>query len=174
MPKSTRGALRSKTFDELYRAHARGLLGFLCARLGDADWAEDVLQDVFLACLRSPRPIPLEQSKAYLFRIAERLSLNALRDRAADQRKEVGQAARQADFVPVSGADPLLAQAAREALAALPREECDVVALRVFAELTFEEIAALLGAPMTTVYKRHARGMEALRRALDAGAGGRR
>jgi len=156
----------NSSLDEIYAQYAKGLLAFLCARLGEAPWAEDLLHDVFMAYLRHSAAKPIALPRAFLYRCANRLSLNALRDRAAEKRN----ASRVAEaFAPAPGADPLLAQAAFEALAGLPREEREVVCLRVFGGLTFAEISATLGQPITNLFKRYTRGLEALRRALEEG-----
>jgi DNA-directed RNA polymerase specialized sigma24 family protein len=50
---------------------------------------------------------------------------------------------------------------------ALPYEQREVVALRVYGQLTFREIAALRGASIKTVQSRYGYALDKLRLALD-------
>ncbi len=55
-----------------------------------------------------------------------------------------------------------------EAMRRLPSEQREVLALRVWGELTFAEIAAALGESINTVASRHRYALDALRRALKS------
>ena len=79
------------------------------------------------------------------------------------------------DVVPLGdgapGADVALeraqaARALRRAVAELPEEQRAVVALQLWDELEYDEIAAIEGVPVGTVRSRLARAKEALKRAL--------
>ncbi len=62
-----------------WQAHEAELLGYLRHRLGDADAADDMLQDLFVKALRHGRDFcTLDQPRAWLFQVAR----NALVDRA--------------------------------------------------------------------------------------------
>ena len=160
------GLERLRGIEDLYRAHAPGLLAFLVARLNDAQLAEDVLHDVFLACLRSEMHM-IVSPKAYLFSAAHRLSLNILRDLAVARRARGALERHTGAWSAAEGADPLVVEEARKAMDQLPNDEREVLALRVYGELTFQEIAELRGQPLTTVHRRHSQAIAAMRSALD-------
>ena len=60
------------------------------------------------------------------------------------------------------------AQLIERALRRLPAEQREVLVLRIWAELTFAEIAATLGESINTVASRHRYALEALRRLLKS------
>jgi RNA polymerase sigma-70 factor (ECF subfamily) len=62
----------------LYQAHARELQGFARRRVGRQE-AEDVVQDAYLHLLQKERFETLDHPRAFLFRIASNLSVDALR-----------------------------------------------------------------------------------------------
>lgn len=67
-----------RTFERLYQAHAGELHGFARRRVGRQD-AEDVVQEAYLHLLQTGASATLEQPRAYLFRIAANLTVDAAR-----------------------------------------------------------------------------------------------
>ena len=152
---------------QLYEAHAEGLLAFLCGRLKDAALAEDVLHDVFIAFHRHAVRIEIASPKAYLYRIADRQSLNARRHHAVAMRAHAEIARNSTAWMPASVVDVFQAEAAKQAMNRLTDEERDVLILRVYGDWTFQEISDFLDLPLTTVFKRHARAIAQLQQALN-------
>ncbi|OWT55659.1 sigma-70 family RNA polymerase sigma factor [Candidimonas nitroreducens] len=66
---------------QLYRDHGGWLVGWLHRRLGDGHDAADLSQDVFTRLLARPRPLPLNQPRAYLSSIARGLVIDHWRRR---------------------------------------------------------------------------------------------
>lgn len=64
----------------LYREHRQPLLRFLIARCGDAADAEDMLQDLWLR-LDGLQAAPIANGRSYLFRMAQNLMLDRIRER---------------------------------------------------------------------------------------------
>src|SRR5262249_9008081 len=142
----------------------------LCVALAGGD-AEDVAQDALLHGLRrlhafDPRgPATLA---TFLLRIARNLCI----DRARSARVRL---ADDGDLDRIAGgtrADHALAgeqdaEAVRRAVLALPDDQRAVIALRVWGELDYAEIAAIEDVPIGTVRSRLARARDALRAALD-------
>ena len=149
---------------EMYRAHAPGLLAFLCARLGDRAWAEDLLHDLFVTCLKHDL-CEVRAPRAYLFRMAHRLSLNALRGEARADRALHGLAERGA-WEAVDG-DLVVARELAEAMERLPRELREVLALRIYEDMTFQQIADILETPRTTVFMLYQHRIESMRHIVD-------
>ena len=70
--------------EQIYTEHRAGLLRFLTARTGSAAEAEDIVQEVWLR-LRGGGIGPVDNGRAYLYRIAQNLVLDRLR---ANRRRE--------------------------------------------------------------------------------------
>jgi RNA polymerase sigma-70 factor, ECF subfamily len=144
-------------FDALYARHERPLFGFICKQLENRAGAEDVLHETFLALLKdrasSARAVSL---KAWLFQVARNLCHNQRRGEAR------GKAAleKTAAISQEPSVDPAAAHEAGEATAALqnavrqlPAPLAELFCLRS-AGLSYEEMAAVAGAPLGTVKSR--------------------
>jgi RNA polymerase sigma-70 factor, ECF subfamily len=149
-------------FAELYDACADRLHHYVAVRLGSREAADDVVQGTFLRAVKSRRRFRgVESPVAYMFQIARNEAL-----RAAKRRRDVR---------PVLPADELFAAAhdiqsdqedvdmAAAALAKLDAHDRELVELKIFAGLTFREIAEITGMPQGTVATRYRRAMESLR-----------
>jgi RNA polymerase sigma factor (sigma-70 family) len=66
------------TLERLYQAHAGELHGFARRKVGRQD-AEDVVQEAYLHLLQTGASARLEQPRAYLFRIAANIAVDAAR-----------------------------------------------------------------------------------------------
>jgi RNA polymerase sigma-70 factor (ECF subfamily) len=156
-------------FTELFLRYRERVWGFFRRRMNDAAQAEELTQETFLAVLRgAQRYEPRASFRAYLFGIA----FNIL---AADRRKSVSRQT-SAHIVPVempaaSGMDQEAALCVRQAAERLAGGEREVLMLREFEELSYEEIAKILYVPVNTVRSRLFRARMALRDILTATPG---
>jgi RNA polymerase sigma-70 factor (ECF subfamily) len=151
------------------------LLRFLTARLGDAAAAEDVLQDLWLR-LQAVDTGAVANGKAYLYRAAQNLALDAVRARQRSAVRERqwatahgGSAAEPVDPSPNAEADMLEreeAAALASAIAALPEAAGRAFRLHKLEGLSHAEIAARLGISRSGVEKHIALAMAHLRRAM--------
>lgn len=146
-------------FAELYDACADRLHGYLAARLGSRDAASDVLQNAFLRAVKSRRRFRgVESPVAYMFQIARNEAA-----RATGKRRIVMQTlpANEPFAVRSDNADD--AEAIAAAIARLDTEDRELVELRIYAGLTFREIATIVDRPPATVATRYRRALESLR-----------
>ena len=156
-------------FERLFAEHAGPLLAFLEYRTGNLELARDIHADTFERVLRSrSRFDPRKASqKTWVYTIA----LNVLRDqgrrRAAEaraiERVTAGHSGEDWD----EGARADDRDAVRRALATLPDDERDAVALYYGADLSLEEIARVTGTKTTTIKGRLARARERMREVLE-------
>lgn len=128
--------------------------------LGHAE-AEDVLQETFIALLRLP-DWP-EQP--------ERYCLRAFRNRALNHRRSIWSRIRREFearrwFEP-DPAGPAWEPAAMRCLAELPVEQREVIVLKIWHELTFAEIGALLDLSPHTAAGRYRYGLQKLKHCLN-------
>ncbi len=73
--------------DGLLEAHRAELLRFLTARCGNASEAEDLLQDLWLKAAHTAAG-PVANGRAYLFRMANNLVLDRVRERQRAMRRD--------------------------------------------------------------------------------------
>jgi len=150
-------------FAELYDACADRLHHWLAVRLGSRDAATDVLQSAFLRAVKSRRRFRKVQNPvAYLFQIARNEAARvAARDRRCNQQTVQGDAL----FALAAEGDAASddAEAVAAALARLESDDRELVELKVYAGLTFREIAEVTGRPQGTVATRYRRALESLR-----------
>jgi len=143
----------------LYEAKAPKLLLYGRALGLSHSESEDVLQETFLALLQRPRPD-----------CPEHYCLRSFRNRALNYRRSLWRRlTRELEsrrwFEPSAG-ETELERAAMVSLQRLPRDQREVVVLKVWHQYTFEEISALLDIPANTAAGRYRYGLEKLRRAL--------
>ena len=147
-------------FAELYDACADRLLRYVATRVGSADAAADVVQDVFLRAVRGRKHFrKVESPVAYVFQIARNETVR--RWRAAPPRAvSMQDALSDVAETPSLGDD---AEVLQTALGRLTAEDREIVDLKVYAGLTFREIADVLAMPLATVATRYRRALESLR-----------
>jgi RNA polymerase sigma-70 factor (ECF subfamily) len=146
----------------------------VCRRiLGNPTEAEDVAQEAFLQAYRSLATYRADGSfAAWIARIAARQALARLvKRRPALELDEANTGA----ALSITGDEPEASAlageqraAVREAVAALPRAQRDVVALRYFGELSLEEIAQTTRTPVGTVKSRLHRALASLRESMPS------
>jgi RNA polymerase sigma-70 factor, ECF subfamily len=144
---------------ELYELHGRALLAYACAFLHDPSEAEDVLHQVFLQLLRDGRTEI--ESPGYLFRAVRNRVLNHLRGRSREV--ALGDAPdERAQWLESPSNSTETALALQSALGTLPGEQREVIVLRVWGQMTFEEVAAVVGVSPNTAASRYRYGLAKL------------
>lgn len=152
-------------FAELYDACADRLHRYAAARLRSAEAAADVVQTVFLRAVKSRRRLRrVESPAAYLFQIARNETARVAR-RGATRELPI------ADYDPACeaahGAPLEDAEALAAALERLESGDREIIELKLYAGLTFADVAAVIGRPPATVATRYRRALESLRGWLE-------
>lgn len=162
-------------FEKAYMAHKDRLLTLAAAIVGDKVLAEDVVHDVFLNLAKDPARLEdLDNPGGYLTVAARNraISLLRVRQRRADlveSASAAGSGKRAAD----PGERAAQTEESRTLLRLvneLPQSEREAVALRIWGELGFREIAQIQGATASTVHSRYRQALEKLRLALARGS----
>lgn len=146
-----------------FRRHYGHVYGYFRRRVGDPARAEELTQDVFAAAARSlPEERPGDPPVlVWLYAVAKRRFADEARRRGRERRL-VGllPTRTSSDYEPVAGA-------LREALAALPGGQSEVVLLKLVRGLTFAEIGAEVGLTEAAAKMRFVRALEQLRADLS-------
>jgi RNA polymerase sigma-70 factor (ECF subfamily) len=150
------------TFDDvqdLYRKYGAALVAYGISVLGDRSSAEDVLHEVFLKLLDAPR---IDEPKPYLFKAVRNRALSSRRRLAAAEPLDAQEWLVKPEGMIEAGIE------VERALRELPLEQREVVVMRVWGEMTFEETARVLDVSVNTVASRYRYAIEKIRARLTA------
>jgi len=138
--------------------------------------AEDLVQETCLRALRALSRLPPHSNvKSWLFTILRHIWLNELRQwRTTPEIVELNADGGEADPAAGQGTDPhtsyirqIERDQVRSAVEQLPPEFREIILLREYEELSYQEIAELLHCPLGTVMSRLARARSRLRDLLS-------
>ncbi len=159
--------------ETIYREHRQGLFSLALSVTGEPGLAEDAVHDAFVKLCRRSGPSP-DDGVAYAHA--------AVRHAAIDRRRKRGprsgdpaslfngrsaSPAAEATDPADHAADAETQRRLRDAIDALPGPARDVIVMRVFGQLTFEQIARALGEPLGTVTCRYQRTVARLRQQME-------
>jgi RNA polymerase sigma-70 factor (ECF subfamily) len=166
LPVSDSSAAARAVFEAEALPHREALLATARRLTGRVDQAEDLVQETLLRALRSAhRYRPGTNARAWLYRILHRVRVDTFRERG-----------RAPATVALEGEGPLVAprqdwmvsggDALERALVSVPEPYRSALVLRDLKELSYHEIADVLGVPPGTVMSRIHRGRSLLRAAF--------
>ena len=151
----------AEAFGEIYERHANVIYNFCFRRTADWALAEDLTATVFLEAWRKRRRVVFDDEDAvrpWLFGVANNVIRNEARRHRRFARALAGLAApRPAPDSSERAADAVEMRRILAAVRELPSREQDVLALCVFADLSYADAALALGVPDGTVRSRLAR-----------------
>jgi RNA polymerase sigma-70 factor, ECF subfamily len=151
----------SEAFNILVRQWEKPIYNFILRMIGDRDEAMDLCQDCFMKAYRELRTLKdRDRFSSWLYRIAHNTCLSRIRKDQGKIRVELSDDAGSTHFP----AENRLA--VEKALRQLPDDQREVIILKVYQGLKFEEIAGIQGAPVSTVKSRLYMGFEKLRSIL--------
>lgn len=154
----------SNRLEELVSKHENTLFRAALAILGDAQEAEDVVQETFLRYLeKRPELRDGEHEKAWLLKVTANRCKSVLRQRRRHPAVEL------LDVYPAPDTD---CRELMEAILALPARQRAAVHLHYYEGYTSEEIGAILGQRPGTVRSHLSRARDSLRRYLTDGEEG--
>src|SRR5262245_25670651 len=170
----------SDSFNELVLRWERPIYSLAYRTIGREEDARDVCQETFL---RAFRALPAFRGQAKFSSWLYRIALNLCRDWMRRQRRtptvpapsdvdlmELAGPAKSASIEEVVVRNDL-ARAVERAMASLPDEQRTAIVLKEYHGLTFQEIADLVGCPLSTVKTRLYQGLTVLRRELAESIG---
>ena len=174
----------AESFNELIHRWERPIYALAYRTIGREEDARDVCQETFL---RAFRALPGFRGQAKFSSWLYRIALNLCRDWIRRERRTpVVQAPEDVDLMelaaavaPAESVEDLVARkdqarAVERAMALLPDEQRTTIVLKEYHDLTFQEIADLVGCPLSTVKTRLYQGLAVLRRELAKSGGAER
>jgi RNA polymerase sigma-70 factor (ECF subfamily) len=169
------------SFNELILRWERPIYALAYRTIGREEDARDVCQETFL---RAFRALPAFRGQAKFSSWLYRIALNLCRDwMRRERRTPIAPAPEDVDLMELAAAsEPSesienlvarqdLARVVERAMAKLPEEQRTAIILKEYQGLTFQEIADLVGCPLSTVKTRLYQGLTVLRRELARSVG---
>jgi len=151
------------SFDQIFARYRGPVWGFFRRRVSDAGRAEELSQDVFAAVLTAlPRYQPRGSFRSYIFAIAS----NVLQ---ADRRKLRTMPTQPIEDLAADATSPDAGIWVRGAMELLDPDDREILMLREFEQLSYQEIADVQNVPVNTVRSRLFRARMALKDALMEG-----
>jgi RNA polymerase sigma factor (sigma-70 family) len=132
------------SFSLLLQRHRTTVYRTLLSKIKDRDWADDLYQEVWIKVLHTLRDGRYKDEGKFGGWLT-RVTQNAVTDAFRRAKKSSSES--------LEDESPLLADAVRW-MHALPREQYEVVHLRIYANLTFQEIADETGVSINTALGR--------------------
>ena len=121
--------------------------------------AEDITQELFLKLYTSPPDASVRNPRAWIFRMARNLAIDALRKKQCSDIDEVTLSFDDTERIN-TGID------IEKALSSLSLSEREIVSLHIDGGLGFREIGKALGISLTSAYRKYKSALNKLRRML--------
>ena len=169
---------RAEALSELYDRYGRLVFSLALNSVGDSATAEEVTQDVFLRVWQRARQYRDDRGKVstWLTGITRHRAIDQLRRRGSrpEQHSVAWADISATSVLAVNGPEKsavltMERERVRAAVARLPNEQKEVLALAYFQGLTQSQISKALGLPLGTVKTRIRLGMQKLRERLQEG-----
>ena len=155
----------AQSFEELFARYRNPLYGYFRRRLNRAARAEELAQETFVVILRgSEKYEPRARFRTYMYAIAVK---QLWTERRKELRVESFAASSAAAIENANPADPTTILWIRDALEQLDADHREVLMLREFEQLSYDEIAEVLALPLNTVRSRLSRARAELKTLLE-------
>lgn len=152
---------RARFVARVYAESGPRLYRYALMILANRDDAWDVVQQVFATVMSSKRLSAVDDEAAYFRTAVRNAAYSMLR------RRRTARDATAMMLEPVAaGCSPVEQAALEQALASLPAEQREVVHLHVYEGMTFQEIATLVDAPVSTIAARYRYALGSLKKTL--------
>jgi RNA polymerase sigma-70 factor (ECF subfamily) len=158
------GMLDRQQVKTLYEQHGRVLLAYAVSLLPDRAASEDVLHQVFVKLLQGNIGIKGSPLR-YLYRAIRNAAFNYRRNHSREV--ELDTDCRWLESPPGMPGMEAVGLALEEALRELPDEQREIIVLRVWGQMTFEEAAAALEISPNTAASRYRYALAKLKEQLQ-------
>jgi RNA polymerase sigma-70 factor (ECF subfamily) len=160
---------REKTFFKLYESEADALFRFISFRMADREKAKDIMQETYLKLWKVMCDKELDNTRAYLYRIARNLLIDEYRKTKAVSLDDLIEDGFDAQEIPaISTHEGIDIARALLVLKEMPEKYSEVLWLRLVEDWSVRDIAESLLQSENAVSVRIHRGLKFLRERLAA------
>jgi RNA polymerase sigma-70 factor (ECF subfamily) len=179
--------LPNTTLEQLYRQHRQGLFSVALTVTGHTDRAEDAVHNAFVKLWVTEAFVPDNpNAAAYVYQAVRNAAIDICRKAGRQPLRSLGEcdsifdtgsgltgnigssSGQAAAHQPIAALlESERSNLVRQALEGLPAAKREVVVMKLYGQLTFEQIALSLGEPRDTVASRYRRALEEIKRALE-------
>lgn len=152
-----------EAFSEIYMALKQPVFTICLRILRNREAAEDVCHDLFVKLYTTPPDPSLRNHRAWVFRMARNLAIDALRS----QQLRGGGTPQEDELSFCPDWDTRLDLEA--AIASLTLREREVLTLHINADLTFSQISGITGDSLPSTYRTYRRSLKRLRQIMNGG-----
>jgi RNA polymerase sigma-70 factor (ECF subfamily) len=160
----------NETFNHNLESHHATVFRYIYRMIGDWEEAQDLTQEAFTRWAAHDRPLTgPDANRRWLFVVARNLAFSHLRARSRDRRDMTSDPAKATMHVPSPRELESLSETAcivADAIRELPPDMREMVVLREYESMTYDEIAHITGTALGTVKSRLARARAVLRKKL--------
>lgn len=156
-------------FERLFRAYFNSLIAYARRYIQDTTIAEDIIQDVFVNVWNRRKQLDPDKSiKSYLYASVKNRALNHLRRLESDRKYHTSETLLTAiDLSPEEKWHrTVLVRSIESAVNQLPKKCREVFILSKYHQLTYKEIAQVLGLSVNTVETQMVRALKVVRKIL--------
>jgi len=158
--------LKTRDLERIYDEHGVVMFRHGMTLLRDRAAVHDVIQDVFLRLAEGRGDAGvLENERAYLLKMVHHAAIDRIRKAKVRGEDREVRGIELFEHTPDPDREAFRRELER-ALRKLPDEQRDVVVLKLWQELTFEEISIICDIPLNTAASRYRYGLEKLRTLL--------
>jgi RNA polymerase sigma-70 factor, ECF subfamily len=155
-----------REFRRFWEQTCERVRAYMFCACGNASDADDLAQECYLRALRNwERFDGTGTRQAWLFAIARNTQVDWFRKRGRDARLAAAESDNRTNSIPESNSDDV--EAVWNTVGDLGAEYRETIHLRFAADLSYVEIAELLGVPIGTVRSRLHRGLKAVRERIE-------
>lgn len=153
-----------EAFTVFYAAFKKPVFTVLWRIVASKELAEDLTQDLFIKLFTNPPSPSVKNIRAYVFKMARNLALNALRSKQCIEMENV----QNSPGRDISGIE--LRLDLDSSISLLNESERQVVVLHLNAGLSFLDISKIMNQSLPATYRTYKRALKMLRNTLDGGS----
>ena len=165
--KPEKSVCETRNFDALFRQHSRTLRNYIYYKCGDANLAEDMVQEAYIKLWNNCKTIPFANALFFLKRVANNAFLNVVKHKKIVLQHEQTKKSE----IDVESPEYLLEekefmQKLENAIAGLSEKQREVFLLNRIDKKTYAEIAVFLDISKKAVEKRMHNALKVLRKEI--------
>ena len=156
-----------QAFSQLVDIYSSHLYGYFYRLTCNRDEANELLSELFLKMVKKIGSCRPETFEAWLFRIASNLFTDYLRSKKRNQKMLLHIEEQVQSETQIPQKDNLLTDKLARQLKKLEPETAEIIVMRYYSQLSFEELAQMRNEPISTVLSKVHRGLKKLRQLME-------